>query len=405
MFTDFSHYLAYGSTDQQTLLALTDAYDGLLVPGTIAAVQRQGTGGFVLSMSTDGRPYVIDPRFPLFQQAANPKKVKASHEKLSEILHDPALISYEKPRPEEFTEERLRKLATAWVEFNGSYGVNHVEKFDKYAKRLQRDEAPTKQAAKNPTFVFPLYFVVSGPDDPWWPKSERFWEITNELVSDKAVRVVATDGPFGLAATLSEVSEQRVAIWASGLDEMSSSSDALAAYGAAVSDAATNGKELFALYGGYFHVMLRARGLRGISHGIGFGEHRDWKSLDSSGAPPPRFYLPRAHRYIPQDLAQTLWEYDRDITSCDCNECEIVRESGPAALDYHALMKHSVRMRDQEIMNAGDSTFTDLIKSLEGDLAFLVEKLGQEAIPVVIARRAMSFLSHLDPWIAAGKQI
>ncbi len=405
MFDDFSHYLAYGSTDQKTLLALTNAYDGLLVPGTIAAVQRQGTGGFVLSMSTDGRPYVIDPRFPLFQQAANPKKVKASHEKLSEILGDPSLISYENPRPEDFTEERLRKLATAWVEFNGSYGVNHVEKFDKYAKRLKLDEAPKKQAAKNPTFVFPLYFVVSDPNDPWWPKSKRFWEITNELAKDKAVRVIATEGPFGLAATLSQVPEQRVAIWASGLDEMSSSSDALAAYGAAVSGAATDGKELFALYGGYFHVMLRALGLRGLSHGIGFGEHREWKNLDSSGAPPARFYLPRAHRYIPQDLAQTLWEYDRDITSCECEECEVVRESGPAALEYHALMKHSVHKRDLEISTAGDSTFAQLITALEEDQAFLLDKLGQQAIPAVIARRAVSFLSHLDPWIAAGNQL
>ena len=51
LFEPFSHYLAYLATDQETYRDLRGQYDGLLVPGTIAAWQRQGTGGFVLSLS------------------------------------------------------------------------------------------------------------------------------------------------------------------------------------------------------------------------------------------------------------------------------------------------------------------------------------------------------------------
>src|SRR5207245_1020479 len=92
LFDSYSHYLAYGATDQETFRALRGAYTGVLVPGTIAAWQRQGTGGFVLALSATEQapPYVIDPRFPLFQQPL--KDPKASHEALADLLGDPDLI-------------------------------------------------------------------------------------------------------------------------------------------------------------------------------------------------------------------------------------------------------------------------------------------------------------------------
>jgi hypothetical protein len=85
MFSGFNHYLSYGSTDQQTMRELSGLYDGLLVPGTIAAFQAEGTKGFVLSLSArSGEPYVIDSRFPLFQGAL--PKAKKSHIMLAAIL-------------------------------------------------------------------------------------------------------------------------------------------------------------------------------------------------------------------------------------------------------------------------------------------------------------------------------
>ena len=67
---EFEHYLTYGATDQQTVRRLPGQFTGLMIPGTVAAFQREGTGGFALTLSaTEAQtPYVIDPRFPLFQQ-------------------------------------------------------------------------------------------------------------------------------------------------------------------------------------------------------------------------------------------------------------------------------------------------------------------------------------------------
>ncbi len=58
----FAHYLSYGATDQQTVRALTGSYSGLLVPGTVAAFQRDGTGKFVFALSAtpDSPDYAID---------------------------------------------------------------------------------------------------------------------------------------------------------------------------------------------------------------------------------------------------------------------------------------------------------------------------------------------------------
>ena len=135
-FDAFAHYLAYGATDQQTFIELRESYDGVLVPGTIAAFQRQGTGGFVLSLSAtpESPPYMIDPRFPLFQQGLS--KPKQSHVALAKLLGDPDLIQRRDPSPDLFPDARLEELAKRWARFNTEYGLTSNEKFDKYAKRL-----------------------------------------------------------------------------------------------------------------------------------------------------------------------------------------------------------------------------------------------------------------------------
>src|SRR5216117_1046434 len=143
MFEAFSHYLAYGATDQQTARELAGFYDGLLVPGTIAAFQREGTGGFVLTLSaTEASPqYVIDPRFPLFQQRlTSPKK---SHHALAEWLEDPRLVQEEaKPQPADFPPDRTESLAHRWIDINRGYAAATRQKFDKYDKRLGEPVQP-----------------------------------------------------------------------------------------------------------------------------------------------------------------------------------------------------------------------------------------------------------------------
>lgn len=396
MFDRFDHYLSYGATDQQTVLALAGSYDGLIVPGTVAAFQREGTGGFVLSLSaTQNNPrYVIDPRFPLFQQALpDPKK---SHEALAALLGTPELVRPTPPVPSDFDDAVLDSIAASWVGFNAGYGRHQSAKFDKYADRL--GEPVDQTDAKPPAYVLAPYFIADSPADAWWPKSARmFQSAAAASTSLEVVRVVACKRPQQLAALLESVDDPRFAIWVSGLEELEIDPLALASYGLAIRAADARGQTCFALYGGFFSVLLNGIGLSGSSHGIGYGEYRNWLELPQSGPPPARYYLPRAHRYIAQDLAYQMWVRDPRLTECPCPVCR----GGAPLLDYHELMQHSVHCRSREIAEWRDVSPKTAAARLAADGVDFERDLAAARLPAPLQRAAERSYDHLNRWSRA----
>jgi hypothetical protein len=398
-FDSFSHFLAYGATDQETFRELRDAYDGVLVPATIAAFQREGTGGFVLSLSAteESPPYMIDSRFPLFQQAL--PKPKKSHDALAELLGEPSLVSRSiAPLPTDFGDERIARIAKSWVEFNTGYGTKEAKKFKKYAARLGEDVTP--EQAKGPDCILPPYFACEGPADPWWELSKKLFDATAAVAGDTpCVRVVC-----GTSATAAKqlmydlTSAENIVLWISGLDEYGVNQAELLEYRRAVIDAAAAGHETFALYGGFFSVLLGNEGLNGSSHGVGFSEHRNWKELPSSGAPPARYYLPLAHRYVAQDLAQELFNLDPALASCECEHCN---SGPPVALDYHELMKHSVYCRAAEIDGWIPRSAADSATRLDEAYELLSSALEDPDLAPNIKARAKKAIEHLPVWVKA----
>lgn len=285
---EFAHYLSYGATDQETVRELTGYYSGLIVPGTVAAFQREGTGGFVLSLSaTAASPdYAIDPRFPLFQQAL--PRPKRSHSSLAELLGVPTLVRAGDPTPSDFTPEVIDTVAQQWAQFNGTYERSAGGKFAKYARRL--GEAVQSRDAKGPLYVLAPYLVSVEVSDPWWAVSTQLFDAVQSRVAERGrcVRVVATKTPTQLAPLLDDIPDERVIVWVSDLEELNASASALSQYASAISSAAVAGKAVFALYGGFFSVLLQSVGLKGSSHGIGYGEYRRWVELPVSGPPPAR---------------------------------------------------------------------------------------------------------------------
>lgn len=400
MFSEaFSHYLSYGPTDQETVRELAGAYTGLLVPGTVATFQREGTGGFVLSLSATeaGIPYVIDPRFPLFQQQiASPKK---SHEALAELLSIEASLYAVAPRPEDFTFELIEEVAKNWVEFNLGYRSTSGSKFEKYAKRLQEAVQPTH--ADNPEYILAPYFVAHGTADLWWQKSVALFEATRRRAANapvRVIRVVAAAEPRFLRGLLGETPESQAVVWVSGLDELATPAFALAEYGSALRLGKGRGQSLFALYGGFFSVLMSAKGLVGASHGIGFGESRAWIELPTSGPPPPRYYLKQVHRYVSQELAYQLWLKDRTLAGCVCAVC---RGRSPIELDYHTLMKHSVLCRSQEIGEWVGLRVGNMADRLDEELDEFMTRLGKVELPAQARAIAEKSCSHLAVWSEA----
>jgi len=405
MFGDsFIHYLSYGATDQKTVIALSGNFDGLLVPGTVAAFQRDGTGGFVLSLSASSSTldYVIDPRFPLFQQALTaPKK---SHEALAELLGAPSLIRSTDPVPEDFTDALVRTIAESWANFNRGYPSAAAGKFAKYARRLQEDIEPKAEDARSPVAILPPYLMSHGADDGWWSVSKRLFDETvraNEGIVP-CVRVVASSSVEVLQSHALDIEDDRLVIWVSGFDELKAPIEQLAAYGSATTLIASRGTRIFALYGGFFSVLLQNAGLGGSSHGIGYGEQRDWVELPQSGPPPARYYVPQLHRYLQPDEATRLLVADRRLAECDCPECN---GDPPNTLEYHSLMKHSVHCRAREITEWSDLGLREAANRLDSDASQWHQILRATALPPVVISAAESRALHLGRWVNALMQL
>ena len=402
MFDTFDHYLSYGAADQQTARELTGDYDGLLVPGTVAAFQTDGTKGFVLTLSAssnDAPKYVIDSRFPLFHQAL--RRPKKSHIALAQILGDPSLVSGFDFDPSNFDSDRLRDIATNWVNFNLGYTQLNSKYFDKYAKRLGEDVAPAN--ASMPEAILPPYLMAESNTDARWRISDELWQHTQSAIASSGenipgYRVVAAEDPGALEVLLAAVPETHVVIWADRLDHLQVDRigvDRLTAYGRAIRSASTDGKSMFALYGGYFAVTLGSVGLNGCSHGIGFGENRAYIELPNSGPPPARYYLPIVHKYVSQDLAEYLSLYAPALVDCSCEECLI---GSPGELDYHSLMKHSVHARADEIRRAAGKSASQLAAELTEAAEFISRTLRSVRFPANLDRQVQTLFTHLDPW-------
>ena len=401
MFTGFNHFLSYGSTDQQTVRDLQGLFDGLVVPGTIAAFQAEGTKGFVLSLSArSAEPYVIDSRFPLFQNRLPAQK--KSHGMLADILGTQSLLQLNRtPVPADFSPELIAAAAAGWLDFNIDFDDVRLKTFDKYASRLNEEVVPENK--QQPAFVLPPYVMVDHDGDGWAAIGDQLWEQSTLLADARGIRgklrrVIAASSSELWSQLAQGTPEREIVAWVSDLEEFRLDHDSeleLIAYGRAIQAASERGQKVFALYGGFFSVLLARYGLTGSSHGIGFGEHRDWVELPSSGAPPARYYQPRLHRYISIDIADALWRSFPNEMRCDCPECA---GQPPIAMEYHGLMRHSVRMRALEIEEWVPLSTAEVVEKLEDDFALFRSCVAALPVPAKVLKRAEGIHLHLAKW-------
>lgn len=402
MFTPFSHFLSYGSTDQQTIREFAGKYDGIIVPGTIAAFQAEGTRGFVLSLSAaEKTPYAIDSRFPLFQShVETPKK---SHLALARILGVEAeILDHHLIRHAFWNLDTVKAVARSWMDFNTAYLTLQPKAFDKYARRLKR---PLPQVdAQGPEWILPPYLTI-GPSYPGAREvSDLLWAESVTLAAGLGGttalrRVLAVESVADLASYATSAGNAETVIWVSNLDEQNlNASQELTEYVEQVARISSAGIAPFALYGGYFSVLLRAVGLSGSSHGVGFSEHRNHIELKSSGAAPARYYVQRSHRYFPIDLASELWRRDPRLVE---SYYEGFRDVDPQELDYHDLMMHSVRARQDEIFRSDGMSVADHISDLQSVQDGYVSDLADIRLTSGLEKRVAGNLAHLPVWRGA----
>lgn len=403
VFDSFSHFLAYGSTDQETLRELTDDYGGLIVPGTIAAYQSEGTRGFVLTLSAAiKKPYAIDPRTPLFQYLnVTPKQ---SHLALARVLGIDEVVAKHGWVPfEKWTPLLQHDVAKAWLDFNTAYVNIAPKQFDKYARRLGRK--PKVIDASAPSIVFAPYLMDNGSDEIS-AVNDGLWSAAQQASSDapdRLRRVIAASSPAVLLERARHAGQQQIATWVDNLDEVDiGNGTRLAEYARVVSQLDVEGFELFAMYGGFFAAALRTVGLRGASHGVGFSEHRDHVELKSSGGAPARFYVQRIHRYLPVEVASELWRQRPSLVESYYPGYASVE---PGAYSYHDLMKHSVRARADEILKLTDVSAAEVANALDADYSRFRSELELTVLSTAIERRVLQSLAPLPVWANALRSV
>lgn len=400
MFTAQSHYLAFGSTDQQTLRRLTPLYDGIVVPGTIAAYQADGTQGFVLSLSAlTSHPYVIDPRSPLFQLEG--VRLKPSHVSLARVLGlEDAIGDVATMNRINWTPELAGDVARKWFAFNERYHSVEPKVFSKYAKRLGSAASQLNRSeAQRPSVVLAPYLMEGTQDIR--DVNEALWSesVVAAEGSDLHVRrVIAVEEPTDLTAAVIGANRRELALWVNNMNELDAgNATRLSQYAAALRDSATHSK-LFALYGGYFSVLLTHVGLSGSSHGVGFSEHRDYRELAASGAAPARFYVEPLHRYLNTSLASEVWRSDPSLVAGSYESFDPTRD--PLEYEYHDLMEHSVRSRAAEIALVRDTTLEACVDQLSDAYEGYLEGVKEMRIASSARTRLEDALRHLPMWIS-----
>lgn len=116
--------------------------------------------------------------------------------------------------------------------------------------------------------------------------------------------------------------------WFDGFDELHPVLDRLVAFRNIVR---TLGRtmEVYNLHGGYYSLLLAHDGLRGISHGVGYGEQKPVAQVIGAAAPTVRYYLPPIHKRVGVPEVQRCFQDVGIKTAADffskvCN-CQICK--------------------------------------------------------------------------------
>jgi hypothetical protein len=367
------HFLAYGNSDQETFRVpqVQSTYDVITVPGTIASFYQDATAAFIL---TAQKPYIIDPRTPLLQGAVGAPK--ASHLTLAEWLG--ASFS-DRVRgsgggalqvPETFftagvIDEMVAELVARQRQYGG-HATRIEAKLDRYrrlraqAHGVEAATADPVSESRPPLHVLSPYFACSGLEDPWWRILLAVWDACAGLDDSGEISgVVAVTSPDFLQEAMGSLPShlaQTSFYWVTGFDERKASVDALTLVSSAI--ATSGSRRWINLYGGYFSICMSFLGLWGFSNGLGYSESRDWPELASTGAAPPRYYIPDLHLFLPPGTAQLVVEQDPSF-SCSCTVCE---SQGGAiiSLGYHQLKQHFALSRGAEIAFVQESSPTEV---------------------------------------------
>jgi hypothetical protein len=393
------HSLSYTHADQGLLrdTALDHCWDGLVVPGTLATYYFRGTGGFVLTLQ---KLYLLDPRTPLLQtiEVRRPEP-RESHLRLAEI-HDPEVVATwpeTEISREHWEDGRWPNVVRRVIEFQTTYSSSATAKVDKYnALLVEAGRAALDSVPEHPVRLIPPYWAVGGVDDPWWALTREAVELAltdhpGEVLPIVTLRSGAALDLFaGLIQDLPDGCDE-VYCWASNWNEGDATADDVDGWLGAIDAGAERDISVKNLYGGYLSVLMTARGLAGLNHGIGYSENRDSDRLSATGAPPTRYYLSALREFFTVPNAQPVIDHLPADWACDCDVCQLVTDENGrpqvGRLSTEQLKRHFLIARHREFVrvDAGLAPELDDLRGVgqwvvDNDRPFLPARHGERLL-------------------------
>lgn len=118
-------------------------------------------------------------------------------------------------------------------------------------------------------------------------------------------------------------------LWLSGFFEDQAELPELQALKALVQDLNEAGLAVYNMHGGYYSLALSKHGMRGISHGVGYGEQKDVVPVIGQSVPTVRYYLPALHKRLGVPDIERCFDAlgiktpaDFHAKVCDCPVCK-----------------------------------------------------------------------------------
>jgi len=378
-------YLTYQHNVQRYFREHCDKYDGIIIPLSIAISFPSGTYGFVraLCAKDDAKQYAIDPRSALFQKTWNRTFVREPHRKMATVFGGP-FSEHALARaltPEDFEDDDvIDELVRNCLNFQRRFRTSEDDqrKLNKYKKMLG---LKALGELGDPQFLIPPYFQFSEIGDEWHEVAARC--IASAVAQEDAIPIQPVmhfsqwEGEAEWRPCLAELKDQGIeAVWFYPNDFHEHNADVahLTSYLQVVALAAEMKIKPYALFGGYYAIVLSYFGLKGFGNGIGYGEWRD-SGYHRGGSASTRVYILKLHRFIDAPAAQALIDQDPEYFGEDTDIlANYVQSNQPLDdMSQEEALDHFMECRKLEV----DFVMENDLATASGELRETLKRLDE----------------------------
>lgn len=330
---DPSIYLRLGSHSEKDYFEKVIRYlDGYIIAANLIESTPAACASLVFRFSGERKqkPYLLDPMTYAFGAYTDPSTGK--------IRHDLDWIKSEQKRKKQTIRDFKRSYKKLGEEFGGlfakavgdseaisplnirddaiikhitnaviSYQRNRIPEI--FREEMKEDPEAGEMIKEIPlpfAIIAPYFYIEPSDEASWLDVNLRLMRATVLGEKDLPVHgVLCVDRSMlksqnkleSIARELVQTKIKGVWLWLSKLNEEESTANELSGLKYLVNKLSSD-MEVYNMHGGYFSLALSRFGMKGISHGVGYGEQKDVVPVIGQSLPVVRYYLPDLHRRL-----------------------------------------------------------------------------------------------------------